>query len=207
MLDLYFRPLACSLASRIALLEAGIEARYHRVDLERRRLVDGDADYLAVSPKGQVPALRLDDGSLLTEGAAVLQYIADLRPESGLAPAPNHPERYRLQEWLSFVGTEIHKAFLHPMFNSAPDEARTHARGRIDRTLGIVAVHLEARSYLVGEQFTVADAYLVWALVLVRSLGVELAPSLSAYARRLTQRPSVREALACESAMLGAGAS
>lgn len=205
MPELYFRPLACSLASRIALLEAGIDARYHRVDLQSRRLVDGDADYLAVSPKGQVPALRLEDGSLLTEGAAVLQYIADLRPKSGLAPAPHDPERYRLQEWLSFVGTEIHKAFLHPLFNEAPEEACTHARGRIGRTLGIVAAHLEGRSYLVGERFTVADAYLVWALVLVRSLGIELAPSLSAYARRLTQRPSVREALACESAMLEAG--
>lgn len=207
MLDLYFRPLACSLASRIALLEAGIEARYHRVDLERRRLVEGDVDYFAVSPKGQVPALRLDDGSLLTEGAAVLQYIADLRPESGLAPAPSDPERYRLQEWLSFVGTEIHKAFLHPLYNGAPQEACAHARGRIDKTLGIVAAHLEGRSYLVGERFTVADAYLVWALVLVRSLGIELAPSLAAYARRLRQRPSVSEALACESAMLEGGAS
>jgi glutathione S-transferase len=204
MPELYFRPLACSLASRIALLEAGIEARYHRVDLESRRLVDGDADYYAVSPKGQVPALRLDDGSLLTEGAAVLQYIADLRPESGLAPSPDHPERYRLQEWLSFVGTEIHKAFLYPMYNSAPEEVRTHARASIEKTLAIVAAHLEHHSYLVGERFTVADAYLIWALVLVRALGVKLAPSLSAYARRLRERPSVREALACESAMLPA---
>ena len=206
MPDLYFRPLACSLATRIALLEAGIEARYHRVDLERRRVVDGDGDYFAVSPKGQVPALRLDDGSLLTESAAILQYIADLCPESGLAPAPQDPERYRLQEWLSFVGTEIHKAFLHPLYNGAPAEACTHARGRIGKTLAVVAAHLEDRAYLVGERFTVADAYLVWALVLTRSLGVELAPALSAYARRLTQRPSVREALACESALLESAA-
>lgn len=202
MPELYFSPLACSLASRIALLEAGIEARYHRVDLAQRRLVDDGSDYYAVAPKGQIPVLRLDDGELLTEGAAVLQYIADLRPESGLAPPPEAPERYRLQEWLSFVAMEIHKAFLHPSFNAGPQAECDHARAKIDRTLRIPAAHLEGREFLVGDRFTVADAYLVWSLALVRNLGVELPPSLAAYSKRLRQRPSVRDAFACEAAML-----
>lgn len=203
MPELYFSPMACSLASRIALLEAGIEARYHRVDLAQRRIVDEDADYYSVAPKGQLPALRLDDGTLLTESAAVLQYIADLRPESGLAPAPQDPARYRLQEWISFVAMEIHKSFLHPHYNGAPAEACEHARAKIDKTLRIPAAHLEGREFLVGERFTVADAYLVWSLALVRALGVELPPSLAAYAKRLRQRPSVRDAFAVEAAMLG----
>src|SRR3954471_13414416 len=131
MLQLYFSPMACSLASRIALMEAGIEARYHPVHLQTKQVVDDGSDFLGVSPKGAVPVLVLDTGERLTESAAVLQYIADLKPESGLAPPAGHPDRYRLQEWLSFVGNEIHKAFLFPTFWYNDDAAKACARERI----------------------------------------------------------------------------
>ncbi len=116
MLQLYFSPMACSLASRIALMEAGLEARYHRVNLVTKKRIEDDADFRGISAKGAVPVLVLENGERLTESAAVLQYIADLRPETGLAPPPGHVDRYRLQEWLSFIGAEIHKGFLFPTF-------------------------------------------------------------------------------------------
>ena len=116
MLELYFSPMACSLASRIALMEAGIEARYRMVQLWTKKVLEDDGDFRAVAPKGAVPVLVLENGERLTESAAVLQYIADRKPELGLAPPPGDPDRYRLQEWLSFTGTEIHKGFLFPTF-------------------------------------------------------------------------------------------
>jgi glutathione S-transferase len=125
MLQLYFWPMACSLASRIALMEAGVEARYHLVHLRSKRILVNDGDFWAISPKGAVPVLVLDHGQVLTENPAVLQYIADLRPDRGLAPAATDPNRYRLQEWLSFVGTEIHKAFLFPTFWYANEAVST----------------------------------------------------------------------------------
>ena len=131
MLQLYFWPMACSLASRIALMEAGIEARYHLADIWKKRVREDDSDFFAISPKGAVPVLVLDNGERLTESAAVLQYIADLKPELGLAPPAGHADRYRLQEWLSFVGCEIHKAFLFPTFWYRDDAAKANARERI----------------------------------------------------------------------------
>jgi len=207
MPELYFRPFACSLASRIALLEAGIEADYHQVDLASHRVVADGNDYFVISPKGQVPALRRDDGSLLTEGSAVLQWIADQRPSAELAPPPGHAERYRLQEWLSFVATEIHKAFLAPTFGpDVPDAVKDHARSRLPKALAVVSDHLAGRDVLVGDRFGVADAYLLWALLLVRFAGVDLSdwPSLDAYVERIQQRPRVREAIELERAMLQA---
>src|SRR5690349_16801421 len=111
MLQLYFSPMACSLASRIALMEAGLDARYHLVHLATKTIADDDGDFRGISPKGAVPVLVLKNGERLTESAAVLQYIADAKPERGLAPRPGEADRYRLQEWLSFTGAEIHKAF------------------------------------------------------------------------------------------------
>ena len=116
MLQLYFWPMACSLAARIALMEAGIEARYHLTDIWTKKVMEDGGDFFAVSAKGAVPVLVTESGEKLTENAAVLQYIADLRPELGLAPPPGDADRYRLQEWLSFVGSEIHKGFLFPTF-------------------------------------------------------------------------------------------
>ena len=203
MLQLYFFPMACSLASRIALMEAGIEARYCAVDIFGKKLVDDGADFWAVSAKGAVPVLQLDDGNILTENAAVLQYIADLRPESGLAPPAGDPDRYRLQEWLSFVGAEIHKAFLFPTFWYSNDAAKQAARERIGQSLSFAAQHLAARPYLVAERFTVADAYLSWALLLVKRGGVDIAdwPSLVDYQSRIQARPHVRAAVEIEMQM------
>jgi glutathione S-transferase len=206
MLELYFRPFACSLASRIALLEAGIEARYVAVDLTSKRLAAG-GDFFEVSNKGRVPVLRLEDGSLLSEGPAVLQYIADRSPEARLAPLPSDPERYRLQEWLNFVTTELHKAFLAPLFSDGtPEDVRHHARAQVGHNLGVVAAHLETRPFLLGERFTVADAYLVWALILTRYSGFDLGSysALSAYLDRTLARPRVAEAIAIERELLQA---
>jgi glutathione S-transferase len=203
MLQLYFRPMACSLASRIALMEAGIDARYHLVNLRTKKLVEDDSDFRAISSKGAVPVLVLENGELLTENAAVLQYIADLRPGYGLAPPFGDPDRYRLQEWLSFIGSEIHKAFLFPTFWYKDDASIAKPRARIGQTLSVPAAHLAAREFLVGGRFTVADALLTWALLLLRPAGVEVAqwPSLSAYLERMQSRPAVKDAIAAEMAL------
>jgi glutathione S-transferase len=200
MLQLYFWPMACSLASRIALMEAEIEARYRAVDLWGKRIIDGGGDFWEVAPKGVVPVLVLEDGTTLTENAAVLQYIADLRPELGLAPLAGHSDRYRLQEWLSFVGTEIHKAFLFPTFWYSNDTAKAAASNRIGKSLSVTADHLKGRSYLVGDRFTVADAYLTWAMLLIGRSGVDVTawPPLVAYLDCMLRRPHVKAAIEIE---------
>jgi glutathione S-transferase len=200
MLQLYFRPMACSLSSRIALMEAGIEARYHLVDLRTKKVMEEDSDFRSVSAKGAVPVLVLDNGERLTENAAVLQYIADLRPDSGLAPPAGHPDRYRLQEWLSFVGTEIHKAFLFPTFWYKDDAAKAAARERIGQNVSVAAGHLADREFLVGDRFTVADAYLAWSLLLLGRGGVDVAqwPSLVEYRARMQERSQVKAAIDIE---------
>ena len=143
MLQLYFSPMACSLASRIALMEAGLDARYHQVHLRTKTIADDDGDFRGISSKGAVPVLVLENGERLTESAAVLQYIADIEPERGLAPRPGEADRYRLQEWLSFVGTEIHKAFLFPTFWYKDDASLAKPRARIGQTLSVPAAHLD----------------------------------------------------------------
>ena len=203
MLQLYFYPMACSLASRIALMEAGIEARYHLADIWTKKVREDDSDFRAVSPKGAVPVLVLDNGERLTESAAVLQYVADLKPGAALAPPPGHPDRYRLQEWLSFTGAEIHKAFLFPTFWYKDDAAKAAARERIGRTLSVAADHLTGRTYLVGDRFTVADAHLTWALLLLRPAGLDVAnwPALADYLARMRARPAVKAAIEAEKAL------
>lgn len=203
MLQLYFFPMACSLASRIALMESGIEARYRLVDIWTKKVREDDSDFRAVSPKGAVPVLLLESGERLTESAAVLQYIADIKPEAGLAPPPGDLDRYRLQEWLSFVGTEIHKAFLFPTFWYKDDAAKAAARERIGTTLSVVADHLADRNHLVGDRFTVADGYLAWALLLLRHAGVDVAnwPTLAEYLARVRTRPAVKAAVETEMAL------
>ena len=203
MLQLYFSPMACSLASRIALMEAGLEARYHRVNLVTKKHIEDDADFRGISAKGAVPVLVLENGERLTESAAVLQYIADLRPETGLAPPPGHVDRYRLQEWLSFVGTEIHKAFLFPTFWYKDDASKASARERIGQSVSVAATHLANREYLVGDRFSVADAHLGWALLLLGHGGVDLKqwPQLVAYRDRIQARPQVRAAIGIEMAL------
>lgn len=203
MLQLYFSPMACSLASRIALMEAGLDARYHQVHLLTKTIADDDSNFRGISSKGAVPVLVLENGERLTESAAVLQYIADLSPERGLAPPPGDPDRYRLQEWLSFTGAEIHKAFLFPTFWYRDDGSLAKPRARIAQTLSVPSAHLADREFLVGDRFTVADAHLTWALLLLRAAGVDIAqwPSLSAYLGRMQTRPAVRDAIATEMAL------
>jgi glutathione S-transferase len=200
MLQLYFWPMACSLASRIALMEAGIEARYHAVHLWDKTIIESGDDFWAVSAKGAVPVLVLENGETLTENPAVLQYIADLAPEAGLAPPHGSLERYRLQEWLGFVGTEIHKAFLFPTFWYRDDAAKAAARERIGKNVAVAAEHLRHRHYLVGDRFSVADGYLLWALLLLKRGGVDVSrwPALESYIDRLQQRPSVKAAIETE---------
>ncbi|WP_234679172.1 glutathione binding-like protein [Bradyrhizobium monzae] len=203
MLQLYFSPMACSLASRIALMEAGLDARYHLVHLATKKVAGDDGDFRGISSKGAVPVLVLENGERLTESAAVLQYIADLKPERGLAPRPGEADRYRLQEWLSFIGAEIHKAFLFPTFWYKDDASLAKPRARIAQTLSVPSAHLADREFLVGQRFTVADAHLTWALLLLRAAGVDVAqwPSLAAYLERMQARPMVREAIATEVAL------
>lgn len=203
MLQLYFSPMACSLASRVALMEADLDAHYHQVHLATKKVAEDDGDFRGISSKGAVPVLVLDNGERLTESAAVLQYIADLKPERGLAPPPGDPDRYRLQEWLSFVGAEIHKAFLFPTFWYKDDASLAKPRARITQTLSVPSAHLADREFLVGQRFTVADAHLTWALLLLRPAGVDIAqwPSLSAYLERMQARPAVRDAIATEMAL------
>jgi glutathione S-transferase len=200
MLQLYFWPMACSLASRMVLMEAGIEARYHLTNIWTKKVIEDSSDFFAVSLKGAVPVLITETGEALTENAVVLQYIADRKPELGLAPPPASAERYRLQEWLSFVATEIHKAFLFPTFWYKDDAAKAAARERIGKSVSVAAAHLADRNHLVGERFTVADAYLTWSLLLLGRGGVDVGewPSLVAYLARMQARPAVKEAIAHE---------
>jgi glutathione S-transferase len=195
--------MACSLSSRIALMEAGIEAQYHLAHIWTKQVVGDGSDFRGVSPKGAVPVLVLENGDRLTESAAVLQYIADAKPEAGLAPGFGDPDRYRLQEWLSFIGAEIHKAFLFPTFWYKDDGSLAKPRARIAQTLTVPSAHLADRDFLVGDRFTVADAHLAWALLLLRPAGIDIAqwPSLAAYLARMQARPAVRDALATEIAL------
>jgi glutathione S-transferase len=202
-MDVYFAPLSCSLATRIALYESGQPAAFHEVELGAKRL-RGGGDYLAVNPKGQVPALRTDDGRLLTEGPAVLQFVADRAPEAALAPPFGTPARYELQLWLNYIATEVHKAVFSFLFNPAtPPETKAFVReallpSRYDHLSG----HLRGREFLL-DRFSVADAYLVTSLNWAAPAGVELGrwPVLAAYHRRLLERPAVARAFREELAL------
>ena len=197
-MKLYFSPGACSLASHIVLRELGVPFETVQVDLRSKKTKAG-ADFTAVNPKGYVPALELDDGEVLTEGTAVLQYLADLKPAQGLAPLPASFERYRLQEWLGFINSEIHKGF-SPLFNpAATDAAKDAAKAQLARRLPIVDAALAKKDYLTG-RFSVADAYLYTVLSWAGKLGVDLTPypSLAPFLARVGARASVKAARAAE---------
>lgn len=198
-MDVYFAPLACSLATRIALDEARLPATFHEVDpLTRRTLADG-ADYRAVNPLGLVPALRTDGGELLTENAAVLQYVADRAPGAGLAPMDGLG-RARLQQWLSFIGTELHKGLFAPLFDRhAPEAVKAFALEKGAPRLALLNEHLTGREWLL-DGFTVADALLATVLNWTAAAPVDLAPypALAAYLARARKRPSVARAIAVE---------
>lgn len=197
MLTLYFSPMACSLATRIALYEAGVEAHYTNVDTKAKRTLDGD-DYWQVAPMGQVPVLRMDDGALLTENTAVLQYVAEHYPESGLMPEDKN-QRARLRQWLGFIGTELHKALFVPLLDpkAAPD-VKAYASAKAALRLGLLQKHFEqpGQAFL-QDDFSVADAYLVTILNWAPYAGVDLSawPAVAAYHQRISQRPQVARAL------------
>jgi glutathione S-transferase len=200
-MQLYFSPMACSMATRIALYEAGAEATFTSVDLKAKRTADG-ADFLAVNPMGQVPVLRTDEDDLLTENPVVLQYVADHCTGSGLAPAAG-PDRYRLQLWLNFISSELHKLVFTPLLSeTSPAGAKEFAREKAPPRFAYLDRHLEGRTYLL-DRFTVADAYLVTVLNWTKPTGIDLSqwPALYAYFRRMHQRPSVAKAFGEETAM------
>jgi glutathione S-transferase len=198
-MKLYFTPGACSLSPHIVLREGGFAFDIERVDLKTKKTVSG-GDYLAVNPKGYVPALQLDDGSVLTEGPAIVQYLADQVPGRKLAPPPGTMERYRLMEWLNFITAELHKtygAFFKP---NTPDASKEAARQLLTKRFGYVAERLQHSSYLMGEDFTVADAYLYVMLTWLHTANLDLAtwPALRAYVDRIGARQAVRDALDAE---------
>lgn len=206
MADLYFFPMACSLASRIAASEAGIELNYHHVNIfGEKELVGEPGNLRAISAMAKVPVLVLDDGTVMTENIAVLQAIADLNPESGLAPPPADRQRLQVQQWLSFVATELHKGFCYPTYSAGtPDAVKAWVRAQLGRPLDHVAAHLaDTGDTLVGHRFTIADAYLAWALLLIQAAGVHLEawPALSTYLQRVCERPLARAAIELERGM------
>ncbi len=198
-MKLFLKPGACSLSPHIVLEELGLPYESEVVDLARKTTASGQ-DYLAINPKGYVPALLLDGGELLTEGPAIVQYLADLVPEKQLAPANGSIARYQLQAWLTFIGTEVHKSF-SPFFNSkAPQEWKDIARANLERRLAYIAQQLEGRDYLLGSEFTVADAYLFTVLNWAKFIQLDLGswPLLLAYQARVAARPAVQAALKAE---------
>lgn len=208
-MKLYYATGTCSLSPHIVALEAGIPLDIERVDIFKKPHVTGAGrDFTKVSPNGYVPALELDDGSLLTEGAAIVQYLADFRPASKLAPAAGTRERYQLQSWLNFVASELHKMYspwlFHPEYGA---QAQDVARGKIAERLAYVEKQLEGSGpYVMGETFTVADAYLFTIVGWSAYARVDLSafPQLRAYVDRVGARPKVREAMLAEGMELAA---
>ena len=198
-MKLYYSPGACSLSPHIALLEAGLPYDLVKVDLRAKKLENGD-DYLQVNPKGQVPALGLDSGEVLTEGPVIVQIIADKVPGKSLAPARDSAERYKLQEWLNFITGELHKNF-SPLFNPAiPDEVKNFFRDRLMGKFKYIDAQLAGHDYLMGKQFTVADGYLYTMLRWADGQKLDLAglKNLMAFKERVNARPKVQEALTKE---------
>ena len=199
-MDLYFSPMACSLATRIALYEAGVQANYLEVDPQTKIVENDGSDFRSVNPLGLVPTLRTDDGLVLTENAAILQYVADRFPKAGIA-AGSGIERSRLHQWLCFIGTELHKGLFVPVLDKkAPPEVKSYILGKGLSRLDFLENYLKGREFLL-DHFSVADAYLVtvinWTMA---TPPVELAkwPALKAYYERLLPRPSIARAISEE---------
>ena len=198
-MTLYYSPGACSLSPPLALREAGLAFEPVMASTKTHQLNDG-TDYYGINPLGYVPMLELDDGTRLTEGPAIVQYIADQAPTKNLAPANGTMQRYRMQSWLTFVGMELHKGF-GPLFNPAtPEEVKTSTKERLVKRLAWLEGQLEGKQYLMGEQFSVADGYLFTVTNWAQHLNVDLSPfpNLLAYRARVAARPAVQEAMKAE---------
>ncbi len=198
-MKLYFAPGACSLSPHIVLCEAGLAHSLEKVDL-RTKQTAGGVDFKTINSKGSVPALQLDDGSVLTEGPAIVQYLADLAPEKNLAPAAGTMARYRLMETLNFISTELHKGF-SPLFNPATtEEGKQAAIANLKPRISLIAKQLGDANYLGGTQFTVADAYLFVVLSWSAYVNLSLAdwPTVQAFLARVAARPAVHAAMVAE---------
>jgi glutathione S-transferase len=199
MTKLYYSPGACSLSPHIALREAGLPFDLVIASTKTKKLADG-SDFNAINPKSQVPVLELNDGQRLTEGPVIVQYIADQAPAKNLIPAAGTMARYRVQEWLNFVTSELHKGF-SPLFNPAiPEESKAVSRAKLSERLAWVNEQLEGKSYLMGDTFTVADGYLFTVAGWGQYVGVDISglKNLGAFMGRVAARPAVQEALKAE---------
>jgi glutathione S-transferase len=195
-MKLYYAPGTCALSPHIVAREAGLPLTLVRVDNKSKKTENGE-DYRAINPKGYVPLLELDDGARLTEGPAIVQYLADLAPAAQLAPSAGTFERYRLQEWLNFITSEIHKTF-SPLFDATmPDEAKEKFRNKLAQRFDWIAPQLSTRDYLMESGYSVADAYLFTVLGWTKYTGPELSrwPALQQYVARVAARPAVRTAM------------
>jgi glutathione S-transferase len=195
-MKLYYSRGACSLSPHIVLLEAGLPHTLEKVDLKTKKTASG-TDYLTINSKGAVPALQLDDGRVLTEGTAIVQYLADQKPDSGLAPRAGTFERYQLAELLNYLTSEVHKSF-GPLFNpQASAEWKAAAKAALHTKFDWLSGFLGGKTYLMGDTFTVADAYLFTLLGWTSHVGIDLGawPVLAGYHSRIAQRPKVQQAL------------
>ncbi|MFL5271346.1 MAG: glutathione transferase GstA [Anaeromyxobacteraceae bacterium] len=198
-MKLFYSPGACSLSPHIVLRELGLAFDLEKVDTKAGKTEKG-ADFRAVNPKGYVPALQLDDGQVLTEGPAIVQYLADKKPEAKLVPPAGSMERYRLAEWLNYLTSEMHKS-VGGLFNpKMPEEFKAVTREAIAGKFDYLTKQLQGRTFLTGETFTVADAYLFVILGWTKYVGIDLAkwPVLQAYVGRIAGRPAVQAALKAE---------
>ena len=198
-MKLYFAPGACSLSPHIILRETGMNFDLEQVNNQEKKTKSG-TDYWTINAKGQVPVLELDNGERITEGPVIVQYLADQKPSAGLVPAAGTIERYRVQEWLNFVTSELHKS-LGPIFRpTTPDAYKTISRENLGKRFDWLNKHFAGKQYLMGDKFTVADAYLFTVLRWLPRAGMDVAtwPNLKAYVERVAARPKVQEALKAE---------
>ena len=195
-MKLFYAIGACSLSPHIVVREAGIELSLQKVDLKTKTIAS-QGDFFAINPKGSVPALQLDDGQVLTEGPVIVQYLADLKPEKGLAPPAGTMARYRLQEWLGYINSEVHKSY-SPLFNpNTPAETRAERQAYLTKRYSLIEKQLAGHPYLLGDSFTVADAYLFTVTRWAGSVKLDLSPfpSLRAFQERIAARPAVQAAM------------
>ncbi|HEY4161706.1 MAG TPA: glutathione transferase GstA [Dongiaceae bacterium] len=198
-MKLYYAPGACSLSPHIVINELGLKVDVEKADLKSKKTESG-GDFLAVNPKGQVPTLVMANGQVLTEGPVIVQYLADQKPEAGLMPPAGSPERYRVQEWLNYITSELHKGY-SPLFNpTVPDEYKKIARTNLANKYRFLDKLLAGKSYLMGDKFTVADAYLFTVTNWAGHTNVDLSefPNVQAFQKRVAERPKVQEVLKAE---------
>lgn len=198
-MKLYYSPGACSLAPHIVALEAGIAIDLVKVDTKTKKTA-ADADYLAVNPKGYVPALQLDDGEVLTEGPVISQYLADSKPGGTLAAKAGSMQRYRLQEALGYINSEIHKSYSPLFYPTTPEVVKDERREYLKKRYALLDRQLAGKAYLFGDDFTVADAYLFTVTNWARGVKVDLSgfPNLLAFQERVAARPAVKAAMTAE---------